>query len=286
MTIKDKPVKPIQLRSESELRSEFEKFSRSEFVFLAGLVAALITESIVGWSFTDHRDSWFNIALLGLGVVVALCCAGEYWSAHRSDAIQSELDRRTEEKVAAANERADAAALETEKLRAQFSWRRLSAEQIRKFLDALADKARLSIHITYVGDDPEANTFAREIGALFKKSGWRVGFTSASYAGEVAFGLRLPLYAQPNLDACGIARIALSAASIEYSGAEAPSWFMGNGSGDSATGPCAHLYVGPKPAPPPELSDANPPMGASGMSLDEAKKLTEEWRSRLQGNEE
>jgi hypothetical protein len=189
------------------------------------------------------------------------------------------------ERVSQANERAAKAELETEKLRAQFSWRRLSAEQIRKFLDALADKARLSIHITYTGDDPEANTFAREIGALFKKSGWNVGFTSASYAGEVAFGVRLPLYAPPNLDACAIARIALSAASIEYSGAEAPKWFMGNGSGDSVTSACALLYVGPKPAPSPESSETNSPTEATRMSPEEAKNLTEQWRSRLQDNE-
>ena len=188
-------------------------------------------------------------------------------------------------RLAEAVEHAANAELETEKLRAQFSWRRLSAEQISKFLDALADKARLSIHITYAGDDPEANTFAREIGALFKKSGWKVGFTSASYAGEVAFGLRLPLYAPPNLDACGIARIALSAASIEFSGAEAPGWFMGNGSGDSVTSPCANLYVGPKPAPSPESFGTNPPTESTGMSPEEAKKQVEKWRSRLQSNE-
>lgn len=185
--------------------------------------------------------------------------------------------------LAEAVERAANAELETEKLRAQFSWRRLSAEQIEKFSAALADKPQLSIHITYVGDDPETNTFAREIGSLFKKSGWKVGFTSASYAGEVAFGLRLPLYAPPNLDACGIARVALNAASIEYTGAQPPKWFMGNGSGDSTPSPCAHLYVGPKPAPSTEASKTSPE--ATKMSDEEAKQMMEEWRSRLQGNE-
>jgi hypothetical protein len=274
MKVKDKTAQPIQLKSELELRSEIERFSRSEFIFLLVLVAALIAESVIGWSFTDHRDSWFNFALLGLGCVVAICCAGEYWYAHRGDAIQSELDRRTEEKIVAA-------ALETEKLRAQFSWRRLSAEQVKSFSDTLTDKAQLSISITYVGNDPESNTFAHEIGSLFKKSGWKVGFTSAGYSGEVTFGLRLPLYAPPNLDACGIARMALSAASIEFSGAEAPTWFMGAGSGDSITGPCAHLYVGPKPIPSAESGyEAN-----QSMSPEEAEKVTERWRSRMQGNE-
>jgi hypothetical protein len=190
-------------------------------------------------------------------------------------------------RLAEATERASAAELETERLKARFSWRRLSAEQIEKFAGALADKQRLSIRIEYVGDDPETNLFAREIGSLFKKSGWNVGFTSASYAGAVAFGLRLPLYAPPNLEACGIARIALKAASIEFSGSEPPRWFMGSGSGDSISvgSPCAHLYVGPKPAPPQESSETDQPAETPKMTPEEAKEMLEGWRSRLRGNE-
>lgn len=188
-------------------------------------------------------------------------------------------------RLASAVERAANAELETERLRAQFSWRRLSSEQIEKFLAVLTDKPKLSIRIEYVGADPESNTFAHEIGGLFKKAGWKVGYTSASYPGAVTFGLCVPLYAPPNLDACGIARMAFSAASIEYLGGNTPKWFMGAGEGDSITvgSPCAHLYVGPKLVPSPITSETKPE--ATRMSDEEAKQMQEEWRARLQGNE-
>lgn len=187
--------------------------------------------------------------------------------------------------LAEATERAARAELETERLRAQFAWRRISAEQIEKVLGVLADKPKLSIRIEYVGADPESNTFAHEIGGLFKKADWKVAYTSASYSDEVKFGLCVPLYAPPNLDACGIARMALTAASVEYVGGSSPRWFMGAGSGDSIPvgSPCAHLYVGPKPMSSPKTFETK--LETPRMTDEEAKKMQAEWRARLQGNE-
>jgi hypothetical protein len=183
--------------------------------------------------------------------------------------------------LAEAVERAANAELETERLRAQFSWRRLAAEQIEKFLAVLADKPKFSIRIEYVGNDPDSNTFAHEIGGLFKKSGWKVAYTSASYPGEVTFGLCVPVYAPPDLDACALVRMALSAASVGFLGGSAPTWFMGSGAGDPVTSPLAHLYVGPKAAP----SDPNQLAEAARMSPEEAEKMREKWLSRMKGNE-
>lgn len=210
--------------------------------------------------------------------VVAIGIYGEMRFGHIAGDILKVL-------LAEATERAATAELETQKLRAQFSWRRLSAEQIEKFLAVLADKPNLSIRIEYVGNDPESNSFAHEIGALFKTSGWKVGYTSASYSGTVIFGLCVPLYAPPNLDACGITRMAFAAASVEILGGNAPKWFMGVGEGDTipAGSPCAHLYVGPKPMLSQETPETKPE--APRMSDEEAKKMQAEWRARLQGNE-
>jgi len=172
MTIKDKPVQPLQSKPESELRSEIERFSRSEFVFLVVLVAALITESILGWSFTEHRDSWFNIALLGLGCVVAVCCGGEYWYAHRSEAVQSELDRRSDEKVAEANARAANAELESARLKRALAWREISTEQGRAIIKALRPHPQSIMVISNL--DPESTAFSRDITGLLRISGWDV----------------------------------------------------------------------------------------------------------------
>jgi len=242
------------------------------------VLAAIVLEAVV-W-ISPVCPSLFKLGNFIADAGVAIGIYGEVRFGHVAGNV---LKMRLAEAI----ERASAAELETERLRAHFAWRRLSAEQITNFSEALADKPRLSVLIEYVGEDPEANTFAREIGSAFKKSGWNVGFTSASYRGAVAFGLRVPLYAPPNLEACGIARMALKAASIEFSGAEPPSWSMGNSSGDSMSvgSPCARLYVGPKTAPPQKSSETRAPEEDKKMTPEEAKEMMEQWRSRLQGNE-
>lgn len=278
--------------SENELEaasSSCEVWSKWSGVLVA---AAVVFEFVIAWVHPSYNSSLEGWGSFWADVGVFAGIIGEIFFSNTDSKIQTELRDRSNARVKAAtiaageaHERAATAELETEKLRAQFSWRRLSAGQIEKFLALLADKPKFSIRIEYVGNDPESNSFAHEIGGLFKTSGWKVGYTSASYAGAVTFGLCVPLYAPPNLDACGIARMAFAAASIEIRGGSAPTWFMGAGEGDTILvgSPCAHLYVGPKAALPPEASDSK--SETPKMSDKEIEKMQEEWRARLQGNE-
>ena len=278
--------------SEAELEaasSSCEVWSKWSGVLVA---ASVVFEFVIAWvhpSYSSSLERWGSF-YADVGVFAGII--GEIFFGNKDAKIQTELRDRSNARVKAAtiaageaHERAAMAELETEKLRAVFSWRRLSDEQIEKFLAVLADKPRLSIRIEYVGSDPESNSFAHEIGGLFKASGWKVGYTSASYAGTVTFGLCVPLYAPPNLDACGITRMAFAAASIEIRGGSAPTWFIGAGEGDAIPvgNPCAHLYVGPKATLRTETSDKK--QETSKMSDEENKKMQEEWRARLQGNE-
>jgi len=179
MNVKDKPIHPLQSKTESELRSDIERFSRSELVFLVVLVAALTTESILGWSFTDHREDWPNTTLLCLGVAVAICCAAEYWYSHRGEAAQSELDRRTGEKVAEANERAANAELETVRLKKALSWREISKEQGEALINALRPIAPTTYSIgVFSSNDAESAAHAKDLVNILRMSGWSVGWHS------------------------------------------------------------------------------------------------------------
>ncbi len=216
----------------------------------AAVVLGLVIEVVLTASYRHGQtiiSGWgpvFADALITLGV------AAEILFARKARLRAETLQHRSEGKIAEANDRAATAELRTEQLRAQFSWRRLSPSTVKTISETLADFPKMSITITFVGNDPESNTFAHEIGSVFNNSGWNVGFTSASFSGEVTFGM---IIAQPSSlddsDASGVARIAASKAEIEYSGGFCPQWFMGAGSGDDVASPCAQMYVGPKPMP-------------------------------------
>jgi hypothetical protein len=114
--------------------------------------------------------------------------------------------------------------------------------------EVLAKEPKSSLWITYPGDDPEANTYARDLGAVFPKNGWRVGFIAASSAKEVIFGLRIPVIAHPDvLPSCITARKAISQAGIEYTNHPIAFVTMAIGSGDAVTHPCTNIFVGSKP---------------------------------------
>jgi hypothetical protein len=153
--------------------------------------------------------------------------------------------------LAEAVERAANAELETEKLRARFSWRRLSAKQSAAVSKVLASEPPHSLRITYPGNDPEANTFAREIGLAFSKNGWKVGFVAHSSSQEVVFGLRIPTTVYPLRPdvaiLCNLVQKAISQAGIEYTYHPFAITGMSMGSGVATDWPCPIMYVGSKP---------------------------------------
>jgi len=156
------------------------------------------------------------------------------------------------------NERVAAAELETEKLRALFSWRRLSYPQAAAIQESLAGGIKSSLSISYPGADPEANTFAREIGAVFFSAGWGVRLNAESYGGGIAFGVRvpaivitgIPLTDDRNvnlLNSGALVQQALSKAGIEFTPDQLPEPFMTiSQSHGEVIFPCPVLYVGPK----------------------------------------
>jgi len=99
-----------------------------------------------------------------------------------------------------------------------------------------------------VASDPEVQTFSHDIAAVFRRNGWPVLFNSTT--SSLPYGVMIPLYEEPDLLACGIARMVFSDAGIDTVGGDPPK-LMGllTGSGDNITGPRAIIFIGSKPPP-------------------------------------
>jgi hypothetical protein len=83
---------------------------------------------------------------------------------------QNELRRRSDERVAAANARAEEAQLKTEQLRKAMAWRRLEDDAFFKLIGRVKGNA----HFVYVDNDPESFHFAVGLQVLLARAGWTV----------------------------------------------------------------------------------------------------------------
>lgn len=75
-----------------------------------------------------------------------------------------------EKEAAALTKEGEEAKRETERLKAQVAWRRLSADQHKLIVDDLSGKT-LSIHFDYSQNDPEAMQFSEELLQAIKDAG-------------------------------------------------------------------------------------------------------------------
>jgi hypothetical protein len=125
---------------------------------------------------------------IGLGLVI------EYFVILKAIVVSEEAQRTSDEKIAEANKAAAEAHLETERLKAQFAGRRLSAEQRSAIVTSIRDVlGLLDVLIEYREGDPEAYTYGSDIAQMFKEAGIdkvRVG-PVIFLIGEGGFGLHL-----------------------------------------------------------------------------------------------
>ncbi len=252
------------------------------------VVVGLVAEIGIAWihpAYNSILEQWGSVIanfLVGIGV------SGEVLFSARANTCQGELIRRSNlkledahilsmladsraasarsvadtaqlevakanERAAEATERAANAELATERLKSQISWRRLSAAQIVAISEVLDGLPTHSLEVSFANNDPEANTFARDIGAAFSKNGWRVCFVARSSNQEVIFGLRIPMLMYQGstelLTLCARVQKAISAAGIGFTYHPTQHWGMSMSTGDEITRPCPTMYVGSKPLP-------------------------------------
>jgi hypothetical protein len=90
--------------------------------------------------------------------------------------------------VARANERAELARLETEKIKQQIAWRELSSTDAAKLAEELS-KQPGSVTLIHMMDDPESFHLMQQFGAIFLKARWKVGIQSRSLANQNLSGI-------------------------------------------------------------------------------------------------
>lgn len=110
--------------------------------------------------------------LLVFGAVLALVgTMGIFWSGNLRERYADERIAINEAQTAHAKAEAAKAQLETERLKAQVAWRRLSPMQYKTLVQSLRGKLKEGIWIETVGDDPEASELHADITRAFQEAG-------------------------------------------------------------------------------------------------------------------
>jgi hypothetical protein len=150
-------------------------------------------------SFLEQWGSTVANSLIAIGVVT------EIRFGQMAGLRQSELMRRSDERVAEANTRAANAELETQRLKAQFGGRRILPEQAKQIVETIRDKASsLNVLIEFQSGDPEAYTYGVDFIHVFQDSGVeKIRFCGNAYISGMVFGLWLST--APEIDGSSIA---------------------------------------------------------------------------------
>lgn len=165
----------------------------------AAVVFGLLIEVVLTAAFRhgeSFTEAWGPVLA---DILVALGVAAEILFARKARLQAETLQRKSEEKVAAANERAATAIREAEEARERTAqvekltaWRRLSEEQSRQIADAIRGemKPETNIHIEWERGDPEAFSYAFDLHKIFKEAGVAaVSGGGNSWLGWQKFGL-------------------------------------------------------------------------------------------------
>jgi hypothetical protein len=228
----------------------------------AGLViAAVIAEFAIAICHPPY-DSFFErwgSALADL--LIAAGIGGEVIFAMMGTRCQTELRRRSNDKVAAAvkaageaNDRAAKAELETEKLRIIASWRALAKKQHESLVIALrAGGSGASVRFCVLMNDQESLAFAHRIAIPFRTAGWAVGYRFESYTHNIMTGLMLPEPRENWLEEMkvvnGRVRDAFMSAEIDFVNGWPLEPYVYTDDNTPLSAPIASVYVGPKHPP-------------------------------------
>ncbi len=150
--------------------------------------------------------------------------------------------------------RAATAILETEKLKAATSWRRLDQKQhetLALSLRASGDGA--SVRFCVLMNDQESLHFAQLISGPFAAAGWAVGYRFESYIHGIMTGILLPEsqdnWLEEMKDVNGRVHAAFIAAEIRFVNGWPLKPYMYTDDNAPLGAPIAWVYVGPKPMP-------------------------------------
>jgi hypothetical protein len=139
---------------------------------------------------------------------------------------------------------AAAARLETEKIKQLVAWR-VVVPQERDAIRAELKDTTGNINLQYAANDPEAMTFAIQLGNSFDPERWKVGLASMSYNGVVGFGV----FIWGDSDPAKAVRSAFRAAKIPFSTEPINASSIGFGMPDRSIQWNVTIFVGSKKPP-------------------------------------
>jgi hypothetical protein len=250
--------------NEDQLEAGSSSCERWAIGFGTIVVIAVIAELVLAVVHPSYDSPWERWGSATADALIALGIVGEVLFGMWDGRIQTELRDRSNKKVADATaraaeaiERAAEAELQTERLRAQFSWCSISIKQRNILYFTLRSKRRGTIILTYLMSDTESQSFVMQLSEIFIASGWKIDVEGDTYVGEIIFGLFVDVAVQS--DSTDILVAALSAAELMFTPRTGAPW-MASMSSTAQHHPlafkpetAARLYVGPK-----EITQAAP----------------------------
>lgn len=129
-------------------------------------------------------DWWTNINMIAVvcGIAMAAAVFGSQFMATQrtrelskaQSVLGAEKDRRASVAIATATEEAKAARLESDRLRALFSWREISSETQKAFKLFTKDFPKGKVVVTSPVENPEAVSYGMQIAEMLRVSGYDV----------------------------------------------------------------------------------------------------------------
>ena len=200
-----------------------------------------MTSDALGW----WSDTWaFLTVFLTIIAAIAGVIAWKFatWTAQTKDAELKKYKSDAAVAIAQANDRAAQANREAQELKSKFAWRNLSVDQINTLIDLLSTKSG-SVHIVFIGQDPESTTYATQLKICFTEAKWGVTFSGEAYLGNLVFGVQIP-DDPDHPEQVDFIRKALTKIGIEYGKRPPPP--PSAAAGDAATPADTEIVIGSK----------------------------------------
>jgi hypothetical protein len=236
--------KPLASASDGELRLHanicMEWAEACEYLVIGGVGFEVFLAAV---SLPHAYERWFMVAA---NAIVALGIYFELFFSKLASQDQSELTRRSDLRVAEADQRAAEALREAEKIKSDAAWRYLGRDTMLALKEILDGMPAASIRFIYLANDPESQYFARQFQLVFGLAKWRTKLVAASFS-AISFGIRVPhLLGEDRAISTGI-QVALFKVKIGFTMEEVPSCFMATEeAGPELSPPVARVYIGPK----------------------------------------
>lgn len=179
--------------ADGELQADSALDEKWEAACVWIVIAGLVLEGVVAGLHAPYDSA---VTRWGSFVCDALIALGVYFELFFSNRIRQrdhELVRRSNERVAKAEQEAARANYRAWEIERVAAWRRITSEQHRKLVDAMRQIApSLDVLIEYQMNDPEAYTYAQEIIKAFQEAGvTNIRSNSNAFLGTPVFGLYL-----------------------------------------------------------------------------------------------